>query len=200
MTGLWILKHLFACMKYVWMQNSYDYGKIVRIRIWKPFYYGLSSARSFSLALKQSNLGHPPWSHKWKGLVPPRVEASCWLAVLGKISMVHNLQRKGFISDDLQDTCSVCGKETDLVNYRFNHVKTISLSGGISQKCRDLWCFSNSPREVAEAWRMAPFHDCDLVLQKLIPYAILCSIWKERNETVFRSLVLSGHDVLAVVY
>lgn len=43
---------------------------------------GLSGAKSASLLV-------------WMGLAPPRVEAFCWLAILGKVSAVDNLRRRG---------------------------------------------------------------------------------------------------------
>lgn len=43
----------------------------------------------------------------WLGLVPPRVEAFCWLVVSGKVSMVDNLRRKGFALEESSELSSL---------------------------------------------------------------------------------------------
>lgn len=47
---------------------------------------------------------------------------------------------------------------------------------------------------------MAPFLGCVLVLWKIIPFAIMQSLWKERNARVFRGSLLSKEDVLSLLF
>lgn len=41
---------------------------------------------------------------------------------------------------------------------------------------------------MSEAWGMSPFFGYGAVIWKLIPFAILWSIWNERNDSVFRGI------------
>lgn len=49
------------------------------------------------------------------------MEALCWLVVASKISTVDNLRRKGSLSDNLNDLCSLCGKVIESINQAFIH-------------------------------------------------------------------------------
>ena len=77
------------------------------------------SAKAFYLALDGALLHRTPSTLVWLRLVPPRVKAFCWLVVIGKVSTVDNIRRRGFTSNDLLDSCVMCGKES--INYLFHH-------------------------------------------------------------------------------
>lgn len=46
---------------------------------------------------------------------------------------------------------------------------------------------------------MSPFFGCGVVLWKLIPYVSLWSVWKERNDRVFRSSSMPMEDLVHLV-
>ena len=50
-----------------------------------------------------------------------------------------------------------------------------------------------------EAWRCSSFYGCGLVLWRLIPFAILWSVWKEKNDRVFKRSSSSVEDLTLLV-
>lgn len=58
-------------------------------------------------------------------------EAFCRLAVMGKISMVDNLRRKGIIEENIYDICSMCKKEKEPIKL-FSYILTFLPSFAIA--------------------------------------------------------------------
>lgn len=72
------------------------------------------------MAPDSSSVDRPPRFCIWLGLALPRVEAFCWLAVVGKASTVGILRRRGVDSINILDMCSLCGKEIQSISHLFN--------------------------------------------------------------------------------
>lgn len=75
-----LLTNVFLC------KGSTDYC------IWKPSYTYLYSSRLFYKEIDPFNIAWSPCASVWMGLAPPRMEAFCWLAMVGKISIAYNLR------------------------------------------------------------------------------------------------------------
>ena len=73
------------------------------------------------MALEEINLPRAPSSLVWLGLVPPRVEAFCWLAIGAKVSMADNLRKNGLTDSSISDVCVMCRKELETINHLFLH-------------------------------------------------------------------------------
>lgn len=52
------------------------------------------------------------------------------------------------------------------------------------------WCFPKIVSDMIKVWRMSPFSRCGMMLWRLVPFAILWSVWKERNDRVFKGFPL----------
>lgn len=78
------------------------YAETANFRTWKPHSTGLFSSRSFYRAIDPFNAVSSPCAAVWTGLVPPRIEAFCWLAVAGKVSTTDVLRRRGWCRIPLQ--------------------------------------------------------------------------------------------------
>lgn len=85
-----------------------------------------------------------PCATVWTGLVPPRVEAFCWLAVAGKISTTDVL-RRGLMSDIISDTFRLCWKEMESIDHLFIHCGVASsIWRYFLNECGVSWCFPGS--------------------------------------------------------
>ena len=126
-----LLSNVFLC------RNSTDF------RFWKPSISGEFSVKAF----------HRAPSLVWTGLVPPRVEAFCWLAVAAKISSVDNLKIRGLTASTITDTCVMCHKELKLVNHLLLHCEfTSSVWGHVIGRCGVDWCYLEKIADAAESW------------------------------------------------
>lgn len=81
-------------------------------RIWMSCSSGVFSSRFLYKSLEEMPREGVPNFCQWHDLAPPRMEAFCWLAVLGKVSIVDNLRIRRLRTEDFSDLCSLCGKET----------------------------------------------------------------------------------------
>lgn len=90
------------------------------IRIWNSDSAGLFSSRSFYREIDPFSVVQSPCASIWMGLVPPRVEAFCWLVVVGKISTA-DLLRRGLLSKTISDTCCMCRREVETIDLLFIH-------------------------------------------------------------------------------
>lgn len=123
------------------------------------------STKSFNLAYEGTHPNRVPSSFVWLGLAPPQVEAFCWLVVVGKVSMVDNLRRRGLTSNDMSDICVMCGNEEELVNYLFLHRDRVVKS--LEQLYwKVLYCMV----------LFEEFGGCGGVLTRWVP-GLLCGVW-----------------------
>ena len=56
----------------------------------------------------------------WKGIVPPRMEVFCWLAIVGRINTRGVLVRRGIIGVE-EGSCPVSSLETASVEHLVIH-------------------------------------------------------------------------------
>lgn len=107
----------------LWQSEVVQYGELLSIisnvsicrsckdfRIWKPCSFEDFSVKTFYLALEGNRLPRAPSLLVWLELVPPRVEAFCWLAVAVKASTTDNL--RGLTFNNLSNNCVMCRKES----------------------------------------------------------------------------------------
>ena len=170
------------------------------IRIWKPCPLGRISIGSF-YGVSSIVLGsHSHLSQVWCGLAPPRVEVFLWLAVAEKISTVDNLRKRRIMSEAISDTCVLCGKEKETITHLFLHCEFAScIWQSFFKKCGISWCLPRALSELMEAWRSGPFKGVGLILWRLIPFSILWSIWKERNNRIFNGKSKDREDIVFMI-
>lgn len=155
-------------------------------RIWKPSTSREFSAKAFYSALEGTHPHRTLSSLVWLGLAPPRVEAFCWLAVASKVSTVDNLRRRGLASNNISDTCVMCGKEGLAIHMFLQCELAVSIWSNFIGRSGLAWCFPKNIADMVESWQGECFVGCGQVLCRMIPFAILWTIWKESNDMIFR--------------
>lgn len=88
------------------------------------------------------------------GLVPPRVEAFCLLAVAGKVSTVDNV-RRALTSNSFSDICVMCGcgKEESSINHLFHHCEVATFVwSNLIWRCGLAWCCPKNIANMEESW------------------------------------------------
>ena len=105
----------------------------------------------------------------WSGLLPPRVEAFFWLAMLGKILTADVLRRRGLVSDTISYMCCLCGREMESVDHFFIHCGvTSSIWGFFLKQCEVTLCFPGSLPMAFEDRRRAPMGGNGTILWRII--------------------------------
>lgn len=166
-------------------------------QIWK---YSISeefSVKAFLSALEGNQLSRTPFASVWLGLVPLRVEIFCWLAVAWKITTVGKLRRRGMIVANFSNICVMCRKEEERINHFFLHCEVVaSIWSHFIARCGIAWCCPKSIAEADQSWLGDCFGVRGRTLWHKIPFAILWTNWRGRNERVFRGI----SSLLAVLF
>lgn len=124
----------------------------------------------------------------WVGLASPQVEALGFLAVTRKVFTIDRLQRRGLIVDGMSDLCVMC-KMKELVNHLFSIVSLLLQFGLISFIDAGWLGGFQVMSRILQSWMQ-------LLLWRIIPFAVLWSIWRERSEKTFRDSSLLTKDVI----
>eukprot|EP00268_Persea_americana_P002301 TRINITY_DN10688_c0_g4_i1.p1 TRINITY_DN10688_c0_g4~~TRINITY_DN10688_c0_g4_i1.p1 ORF type:complete len:186 (-),score=25.81 TRINITY_DN10688_c0_g4_i1:1260-1817(-) len=127
-------------------------------------------------------------------LVPPRVEVFCWLAATGKISTVDILRMRASLRLPCLIFALFVGKRMRQSHLLLHCEVSASIWSFILEGCGVSWCMPHSLDSILENWLR-----CGKINWNPVPYAIIWSIWKERNSPIFRNAAASPRDVLDVV-
>ncbi|KAJ6925966.1 hypothetical protein NC651_010415 [Populus alba x Populus x berolinensis] len=90
--------------------------------VWKANNTGRYSVKSLCGLLSPSSPLNTVFSFKgiWRGLVPPKVEVFCWMAIINKIKTRSMLVKRGIL--DISDAiCPICMAEEEMVDHLFIH-------------------------------------------------------------------------------
>lgn len=86
------------------------------------------------------------------GLAPPRVEAFCSLAIVGKISTVDKLRRRGLTPANFSDICVMCQKEEETINHLILHCEVVAnIWSHFIARCGVAWCCPESIVHTAQS-------------------------------------------------
>ncbi|KAE8679344.1 crossover junction endonuclease MUS81-like isoform X2 [Hibiscus syriacus] len=123
----------------------------------------------------------------WLGLVPPRIEAFLWQVSHKKVEVRVELKKMGVpIGDDF--LCSLCNSCEEYVQHLFI---ACQVSWDLWNRVIAFWgilsVLPGDPQSLLSSWSdLRPYS----TLWKLIPGAVLWSIWKIRNEIIFEKVKL----------
>lgn len=74
-----------------------------------------------------------------------------------------------------------------------------SIWSNFIRRCSLAWCCPKNIADIVESWMGGYFVGCGCVLWWLIPFAILWSIWKERNSRIFLGSSFSVANLISTV-
>ena len=111
-----------------------------------------------------------------------------------------SLQEKGLTLENIADRCSLCGREDETINHLFLHCDFAAFIWKHFLKVRGIsWCLPSSLVDMVEAWQLGPFTGCGLLMSKCSSFAIIWSIWKERNDRIFKASQTAVEDIVPLV-
>lgn len=156
--------------------------------IWTPHKSGLFTVKSFSLELARTSSGWHivPIKGLWKGLVPHRIELFVWFSILEKLNTRAKLAHLGIIPPS-EAHCVMCGTFTESSNHLLIHCSfAYHLWSWWLEVWGLQWAFPADLRSAFIQW--SPPHK-GIFFKKvwLASFSIiLWTIWKERNERIFK--------------
>ncbi|KAE8682317.1 Polynucleotide adenylyltransferase family protein isoform 4 [Hibiscus syriacus] len=119
----------------------------------------------------------------WVGIAPPRVETFLWQVVHLRVAVKEELLKRGVagIEDPL---CPLCGRFGESVPHLFLHCE---VAWGLWVRFLNLWdvdwVIPSKPLECITQWdELLP----NSTIWKYIPRAVLWTVWKIRNEVIFK--------------
>lgn len=119
----------------------------------------------------------------WYNGVPFRIQFFMWTVVMGKISPMDNLQRKGFI---LPSICLLCYQEVESVSHLLLHcLFSREIWGGIMRDFGISLVFPMDLMALLTGWRITALSALGRRFWRLVPTAVCWAIWSERNSRVF---------------
>ncbi|GMI95175.1 hypothetical protein like AT4G29090 [Hibiscus trionum] len=151
--------------------------------VWDGNGEGVFTIKSCRELLLSTGCSDCSWnSLVWKGLVPPRVDFFLWQLAHGKVAVKTELSKRGVLSES-DINCPVCNQCPESTNHLFIHCNASWKLWNIFFR---LWNVSfalpNDLKALLLSWD-------DLVpksrIWKLIPGAVLWTVWKVRNSIVF---------------
>ena len=151
--------------------------------VWIPSPARGFRVRSFYRVLLPWMDAFPPWKALWKAKSPSRIAVFAWLAVLGRILTTDNLRRRGV---PVVSRCFLCLAAEETVDHLLLHCewawrlwsdmfRLFGVQWVMPQTVFDLFsCWLGGEGRHSAVWR-------------LVPHAIIWTLWRERNSRVFEN-------------
>lgn len=128
--------------------------------------------------------------YMWKNVAPPKVQFLGWLAILGRVKTGDLLHHLSILSDFNDSLCHFCGEEPESVDHLFLQCGMVwevwcevlrwwSVEWVVPASIKSLFCW----------WRGWKFKKVKRVLWELSSLAVIWSVWKVRNEVIFKGVV-----------
>ena len=128
------------CYLLSFLSNALICRQVLHVRILKPCNSAAFLMKSFLHELIELPSSKSTSSLMWLGLVPPRMDAFCWL-VSGNVS-TDNLRRKSLLTEAISFVCLLCGKFREMVDHLFIHWEfSYALWCRFIAMSKVLWCF-----------------------------------------------------------
>ena len=103
--------------------------------------------------------------------------------------LTNKLRRRGLTSANFLDICVMCQKEEETINHLFLHCEFVAnIWSHFIARCGVAWCCPESIVQAAQYWLGGCFGVCRRTLWRIIPFAILWTSWRERNDRIFRGI------------
>ncbi|KAL9679350.1 hypothetical protein QQ045_017208 [Rhodiola kirilowii] len=123
----------------------------------------------------------------WSGLGSPKVEMLIWRIYLDSLPSKMALHRRRVLRNRQDLTCVLCDRDEESSDHLLVHCKW---SRELWSRCLSWWgvswVFPHSAKSVLESWVIEGSSKSYKRLWKILCYAIMWSIWEERNKRCFQ--------------
>ncbi|CAM8953600.1 unnamed protein product [Rhodiola kirilowii] len=166
---------------------------------------GLFSSNSLMKAALAIRSNKKKWENLpfqlWSGLAPPKVEMFIWRVFLDGLPSKVALQRRRILRREEDLVCVLCNSEQETADHLLLHCRwswnlwalCLSWWGSCS------WVMPKSSRSLLESWTVEGVSRSHKRLWKTFGYAIMWTIWEERNLRCFQNKIRSAGEISELV-
>ncbi|CAN1315223.1 LINE-1 retrotransposable element ORF2 protein [Linum perenne] len=146
--------------------------------------FSVSSLRQSLVANKFIGVTDFPSEVIWHPAAPPKIACFCWRVFFNKVPTIDNLQRKGLPH---VNRCVLCYSNLETVEHLFLSCEFASLLWSLlSSKLSIHGPFSSSMKGFISGWKGLNCRSRFSPVMNVLFHAVFWSIWKERNDRIFR--------------
>lgn len=136
----------------------------------------------------------------WKSAAPYRVQCFIWMVNLGKLKTGKFLLNIGIIQQPIHALCKFCGDEIESIDHSLLLCPVVwNVWCLILQWWGLKWVTPQSVINLFSWWNNFKFKPKVNWIWKCIPYAVLWSLWKMRNEHLFQDKSLLWEDIVDLI-
>lgn len=123
----------------------------------------------------------------WRGVAPPKAQFLSWLAWRGRVKTISLLQRFRALSSNVENLCLFCKLEPESVDHLFLQCSEIwKVWSSMLQWWGVSWVIPATVDGVLLWWLGTKCKKSVMRIWRLVPIAMLWSVWRLRNECVFK--------------
>ncbi|CAL5372109.1 unnamed protein product [Camellia sinensis] len=124
----------------------------------------------------------------WKNAAPPKAQFFSWLAWKGRLKTAEFMQRIGAIPANVTTLCVFCKAEVETINHVLLLCPLVwKLWSALVNWWEVQWVTPGSVVILLDWWSGMKFRKKEFNIWKVVPLAMLWSLWKLRNECLFNN-------------
>ncbi|XP_028104944.1 uncharacterized protein LOC114303962 [Camellia sinensis] len=136
----------------------------------------------------------------WKNSAPPKVKFCSWLAWKERLKTSVFLKRIGVLNSEANTVCLLCKTEEESLNHLLLSCPVVWKLWSDMVKWWDLvWVVPGTVEGLLHWWAGYKFKKEIQPLWKVVPVAVVWSIWKARNDCLFHQKSVEGFDLAELV-
>ncbi|CAL5365331.1 unnamed protein product [Camellia sinensis] len=157
--------------------------------LWRASNSGVFSVASMWKRLELANGPTVPITKfLWKNAAPPKAQFFTWLAWKGRLKTAEFMQRIGAIPANVSPLCVFCKAEVETINHVLLLCPLVwKLWSALVNWWEVQWATPGSVAILLDWWSGMKFRKKEFNIWKVVPLAMLWSLWKLRNECLFNN-------------
>ncbi|XP_028074889.1 uncharacterized protein LOC114277207 [Camellia sinensis] len=171
--------------------------------VWNPATAGsgpfsASSLYSFSTSLLGPDLTITKFI--WCNPLPPKVLFFGWLAWKNRVKTAVFLHNLGILGSNTSPYCIFCKSTPESANHALLHCPfSWSIWSAVLSGWGIQWCIPYSVADLFNWWLSRKLRDFIAKIWRAIPFVVLWSLWKHRNDCVFSNAHPNSVDLWELI-
>lgn len=132
----------------------------------------------------------------WNNFSPPKAKFFSWLAWRGRQKTKELLHRFGILAGEDVQTCIFCQQDNESIDHIMLHCPFVwKIWSATAEWWGFQWAIPRSIDDLLLCWLSWKFKKKVKQVWRVLPAAILWSVWRYHNECVFKAVHPHIHDL-----